>query len=73
MDIVDIASSTIEVCQAEAERRARGQSAPELDPRFDGFNCVEQNCGEPIPAARLALGKVRCVSCQELLERGKLH
>ncbi len=26
-------------------------------------------CDEPIPAVRLALGRVRCVACHECLER----
>ena len=66
-DIADIAGNVIETCLADAERRARGKSAPESHPDFDGVNCVE--CGEDIPQARLDLGKVRCVDCQELLER----
>lgn len=71
-DIADIAADTIEVCTAEAERRARGKSAPESHPDFDGQHCVEEDCGVEIPAARLALGKVRCIDCQALLERHKL-
>lgn len=59
---------------AEAEReagitRARKRIAPETHPDFDGTHCVE--CEVDIPAARLALGKVRCVDCQLLLERGR--
>jgi hypothetical protein len=72
MDHADIAGNTIEVCQAEAERRARGKSGPEYHPDFDGMHCVEELCGLPIPPARLALGKIRCIDCQELRERGKL-
>lgn len=72
MDHADIAGDTIEVCLADAERRARGKSAPESHPDFDGSHCVEENCGIPIPKARLALGKVRCVDCQSLKEQGRL-
>lgn len=68
-DAADIAASTIETCTAEAERRARGKSGPESDPRFDGKHCVEADCGLEIPAARLNVGKVRCVDCQTLLEK----
>lgn len=41
----------------------------ESDPGFDGANCVEVDCGEAIPAARLALGKIRCVACQAAREK----
>ena len=71
-DAADIAGATIEVCQAEAERRVRSKSAPEHHPDFDGRHCVEEHCGVEIPAGRLALGKIRCVDCQSLLERRKL-
>ena len=70
-DPADIANDTLEVCQADAERRARGKSAPESHPDFDGIHCVQEECGVEIPAGRLALGKVRCRDCQELLETNK--
>ncbi len=68
-DPCDIAGETIEACQAEAERRARGKSAPETHPDFDGVHCLD--CDDEIPAARLKLGKIRCVPCQSLLEPRK--
>ena len=45
----------------------REQVQPESHPDFDGAHCVE--CEKPLPPARLALGRVRCVACQEQLER----
>ncbi len=36
-------------------------------PDFDGKHCDE--CNLEIPDARLALGKFRCVGCQEVYER----
>jgi RNA polymerase-binding transcription factor DksA len=39
----------------------------ETHPDFDGKHCVD--CEIEIPAARLALHKVRCVDCQTLLEK----
>lgn len=66
-DPADIANNTVEFCLAEAERRARGKSAPERHPDFDGEHCVD--CDEPVVAGRLALGKVRCLDCQLLLEK----
>ena len=65
-DLADNADSIVELWTADAERRARGKSAPESDPGFDGLNCVE--CMECIPTARLAMGKVRCVECQAKIE-----
>ena len=46
--------------------RIRALAQPESHPDFDGCHCVE--CGEPIPDLRLALSKVRCISCQARLE-----
>lgn len=68
-DAADVAGETVEYCTEDAMRRARGKSAPEQHPDFDGENCVEDDCGIAIPPARLALGKVRCVDCQSRLER----
>lgn len=68
-DHADIAGETIEVCTAEALARQLGKSGPERHPDFDGFHCVDPNCGIAIPLERLVLGKVRCVDCQSLLER----
>lgn len=68
-DPADIAGETLEHCLADAERRARGKSAPEHDARFDGRHCVEEDCGVEIPQARLDLGKVRCVDCVLMFEQ----
>lgn len=62
---------------AEAERDAalarvrRAAAARERHPEFDGTHCVE--CEIEIPAARLALGKVRCIDCQTEQERSVRH
>lgn len=45
----------------------RARSEPETDPEFDGEHCLD--CGEQIPPARLALGRIRCVHCQHVRER----
>lgn len=55
-----------------AIEQARRANAPESHPDFDGESCVE--CGDTIPEGRLALGKVRCVTCQSKIElRNKQH
>lgn len=46
---------------------ATQRAAPERHPDFNGSDCVD--CEAHIPAARLALGRVRCVHCQERIER----
>ncbi len=68
-DPIDIANDRAAAFTENAERRARGKSGPESHPDFDGTHCVD--CGEEIPAPRLALGKVRDVECQQRLERGR--
>lgn len=57
---------------AEYERqRAIEQARKRLQPDPRPFNwngtCVE--CEDEIPAERQALGRVRCISCQSLLEK----
>ena len=69
-DLIDKAQEVVEVCTEEAERRIRKQVGPETHPDFDGMHCV--TCEEPIPLLRLTLGKVRCVYCQDDLEKGRL-
>jgi RNA polymerase-binding transcription factor DksA len=46
---------------------ARRKTLPETDPDFDGVHCIE--CAENIPAARLKLGKIRCIECQTVIEK----
>lgn len=41
----------------------------ESDPDFDGLHCIEVECGDEIPLARLQLGKIRCVPCQTRREK----
>ena len=41
----------------------------ESDPRFDGVHCVEDDCGDEIPPGRLALKKIRCITCQAIREK----
>lgn len=67
-DIFDTAQAFQARLNSDAEARARGKSAPESHPEFDGCHCVD--CSEPIHPVRLAMGKVRCMECQDFLERG---
>lgn len=50
-----------------AIQEASYRAAPQKHPCFDGLHCVQ--CDGEIPAGRLALGRVRCIHCQEYLER----
>lgn len=67
-DIFDTAQAFQARLNSDAESRARGKSAPETHPDFDGYHCVD--CGEGVHPVRLAMGKVRCFECQDFLERG---
>jgi RNA polymerase-binding transcription factor DksA len=51
----------------DALEEARRRTAPETSPDFDGVHCID--CGEKIMAARLKLGKIRCIDCQTLKEK----
>ena len=66
-DIFDTAQAFQARLNADAESRARGKSAPESHPEFDGYHCID--CAEGIHPVRLAMGKVRCMECQDFLER----
>lgn len=56
----------------EAERenarvKNREALAPQKHPGFNGHDCID--CEEPIPEARLAMGRIRCVECQSRREK----
>lgn len=68
-DESDRASAIVAILNEDALREARKLAQPETHPDFDGSHCVV--CGEKIPKARLKLGRVRCVECQEKLERNR--
>jgi RNA polymerase-binding transcription factor DksA len=69
-DIADQAQDQIEAFNEQSVERARRKAQqPEADPDFNNENCLD--CGIDIPKARLALGRIRCVECQTLLERAE--
>ena len=65
-------ASDIEIASTEEGiRRSLAKLRPQYDSRFDGIHCVD--CGEALPAIRVTNTRVRCVDCQELVDRkGKL-
>ena len=70
----DQLDNAAELEQLHTERSvaaARAKNRPEQVKNEDGSwphtECI--SCGEDIPEVRLNLGKVRCVTCQSLLER----
>ena len=71
-DAIDQGSQTAQMFLDIDLKKQLGKSAPESHPDFNGTDCVE--CCEAIPAGRLALHRVRCVSCQQDLDdRNKLR
>lgn len=71
-DEVDIASALEMGFIAKALEAHKSKVAPETHPDFDGESCID--CGDDIPQVRLNMGKIRCVYCQEALEKkNKLH
>ncbi len=68
----DIASALELGFIAQALEAHKAKVAPESHPDFDGESCLD--CGDTIPEVRLNMGKIRCVYCQEALEKkNKLH
>ncbi len=71
-DEAEIASALEIGFIAHALEMHKAKVAPEKHPDFDGEHCVD--CEDEIPEVRLTMGKVRCVHCQEFLEKkGKLR
>lgn len=68
-DVLDQASELTDFLTEAAVNERRALAAPESHRRFDGLHCVEEDCGVEIPEARLKHGKVRCVDCQEIIEK----
>lgn len=51
---------------------ARALAKPEQVPDAAGvYPQPDCECGEAIPAGRLALGKIRCINCQRDLEKDR--
>jgi RNA polymerase-binding transcription factor DksA len=65
-DPLDEAAALSHALTDAAIDEVRRANAPETHPDFDGEHCLD--CDVAIPAGRLALGKIRCVHCQERLE-----
>jgi RNA polymerase-binding transcription factor DksA len=63
----DIASAIEMGFLAKALEAHKAKVAPEKHPDFDGVTCLD--CGDDIPQVRLAMGRMRCVYCQEILEK----
>jgi hypothetical protein len=51
----------------EVRRAARPEQVVGPDGKWPQTTC--EDCEERIPAARLKLGKIRCIHCQGVLER----
>lgn len=66
-DNLDQASAIQDVMNNSGIAAAALKVAPEKHPSFDGENCV--NCGDAMPVVRLAYGRIRCVTCQTILEK----
>jgi RNA polymerase-binding transcription factor DksA len=68
-DNLDRATEVEESFRDAALRRLQRQE--KVPPEFDGKSCTE--CDFEIPQGRLALGKFRCVECQDFREKsGKM-
>lgn len=62
-------ASALEQMHRDQALAAIQSYALEADPAFDGVHCIEEDCGDAIPGARLALGKIRCITCQSAREK----
>lgn len=74
-DDIDKASELAQLMNDAAVADAMAKNKPEQIQNPDGSwpqsEC--EDCGEPIGAARQALAKIRCITCQEVLEKKRKH
>lgn len=76
-DILDQASQLTQTLTDAYVSNVQDAAMPEQKRNADGTwpitECVGpgpgDECGEPIPEGRLALGKIRCISCQGMREQ----
>ncbi|OFV49737.1 MULTISPECIES: TraR/DksA C4-type zinc finger protein [Oligella] len=70
-DFLDQASenelASTELFIAQVRERNKPEQVKNEDGTWQETECID--CGDEIPLARLELGKVRCVYCQEALEK----
>lgn len=66
-DPLDAASELADEMNSRAIANFRNAAKPETHDDFDGEHCVD--CDDDIPRERLAMGRIRCVCCQTILER----
>lgn len=64
---LELAAKLEQQQREDARQRVERALRPEKHPDFDGAHCVD--CEDDIPQGRLALGKIRCVPCQSMLEK----
>lgn len=73
IDPLDQASEATAEMVAGAVEARRLAAAPQQVPNAEGIyphtHCVEEDCGVELPLERLKLGRIRCVDCQEIIEK----
>ena len=65
-DVFDEASELESIQNALSVNAVRDRAKPQSHPDFNGTDCIE--CSATIPAGRLALGRIKCIECQEVEE-----
>lgn len=63
----DLTQQLNDMALADVRGKARPQQTQNADGTWPSPYCVE--CEEEIPLARLNLGRIRCIDCQQVLER----
>ena len=65
-DLIDQASEQEAMFHANNIKAVQDLLEPQSHPDFNGVDCLD--CGEVVPDKRLAFGRIRCTSCESLLE-----
>lgn len=59
--------ASTEMYVAQARERNKPEQVKNEDGTWPETECID--CGVEIPKGRLELGKVRCIDCQEIIEK----
>lgn len=70
-DVIDAANAIVDLHNRHSLAAARARAAPEQRQNADGTYPITEciDCDAGIPDARLAMGRVRCFSCQTIKEQ----
>lgn len=68
-DQLDIAADLQDQANEQALANFRKSDKPQAHPDFDGAHCLD--CGDDMPELRLQMHRIRCTSCETVVEQAR--